>query len=207
MNKISKLRSILFALTLLMLILFPNYHLRAEVNFNHWPEVEYVMETNIHMFETTVEKLYVGRHAIRIEDENTEILKFAEESVTQIILSDDQTEKTYAVNELSYDEFLNEYGEFASFFAEVMPGQKDGDPEVIKDGEEDYLNRRVEHWYYLENTSNNGGKVDFLLDRELKQILKMVIDDRIFMETTQIEVKKLSPQLFSPPADYKQVSF
>ena len=87
-----------------------------------------------------------------------------------------------------------------------MPGQKDGDPGLIKDGEEDFLNRKVEHWYYLENESDPGGRADLLLDRELKQIVKMSIDGQVFTEAVEIEVKKLSPELFELPAGYEKVS-
>lgn len=197
---------VILLLTAFILIFLLNYQIRAEMNFDLWPKVEYFMESKTHIFETTVERLYVGRRAIRIEEDNTVILKFKEDGVTQIILSDEENEKTYELTELSYDEFLNEYGEFASFFAEVMPGQKDGDPDLVKDGEEYFLNREVEHWYYLEDESDTGGRADLLLDRELKQVVKMSIDGQVFTEAVEIEVKKLSPELFDPPAGYERIS-
>ncbi|MFW6281778.1 MAG: hypothetical protein ACOC1O_03160, partial [bacterium] len=75
-----------------------------------------------------------------------------------------------------------------------------------EEGKQDFLGRKVEAWSFTDNSEGDPVKINLLIDRELRQTLKIIYGGEVVYEVTKIEIKELSSDLFNPPDGYEEFS-
>lgn len=183
------------------------------INMEVWPQLQYVLEVKSPMLETgAVSRQYFGNRAIRLEtiageEEYFLIYRFNEEGAVQFSFLENEDGKKYLKTLMSYEEFFDEFDSYDSLFFKTLPGEELAMPGYEKEGEEVFLDRKVEAWSFIDNSEGDPVKIELLIDRELRQTLKIIYGGEIVYEVTKIEVRELSSDLFNPPGDYEKVEY
>jgi hypothetical protein len=180
-------------------------------NLKYWPEQEYILEIqNAMLAEGASHIQYYGKHKMRLDTSigdvsNTVIYHFNENDLTEIIILPD--EEMYMKSKLSYYEFFETSDASSSLFYNNMPGEEMAMYGANKIGEEKYLDRNMEWWLFIDDSEGEEVKIEMLLDRELRQIVKMLVDGEMIFEVVNITIGNIPEETFNPPADFEVMSY
>ncbi len=180
-------------------------------NLSIWPAQEYILEIdNAMVAEGGSHIQYYGKHKLKLETSigeisNCVIYHFNEENLKVYIILNDQ--KMYMENILSYDEFFETNDAVSSLLYNNLPGEDMAMYGAEKIGEENFLNRKVERWSFIDSSKGDTVIIDMLLDRELRQIMKMWVDEKIIFEVTKITIGNIPDEMFNPPNNFEAMSY
>jgi len=162
------------------------------------------------MAEGATHTQYYGKHKMRLdismeEMTNTVIYHFNENDLKQIILLPD--EEMYMESKLSYYEFFDTTDASSSLFYNNLPGEEMAMYGATKGGEEKFLNRDMEWWLFVDTSEGEEVKIEMLLDRELRQIMKMIVDGEMIFEVVNLTIGSIPDETFNPPADFEVMTY
>ena len=199
-------------------LLIPFTNIQAQVSddsvspdLQNWPEQEYILEIqNAMLAEGASHIQYYGKHKMRLDTSigdvsNTIIYHFNENDLTEIIILPD--EEMYMESKLSYYDFFDTSDASSSLFYNNMPGEEMAMYGATKVGEENFLNRNMEWWLFVDDSEGEEVKIEMLLDRELRQIMKMVVDGEMIFEVVNLTIGSIPDETFNPPADFEAMSY
>ncbi len=176
-----------------------------------WPKQEYILEiNNTMMAEGATHKQYYGRHKLRLDTSmgemtNTVIYHFKEDNIKEIIILPDQN--MYMENNLNYQEFFETNDAGSSLLYDNMPGEEMAMYGANKVSEETFLERKVEKWFFIDSSEGKDVLIEMLLDRKLRQIMKMWVDEELIFEVIKITIGNIPDDMFNPPQDFEVMSY
>jgi len=214
---LKKLISLITFSILILLIFTPSnlqsqeYLEETKPDLSIWPEQEYILEiNNAMMAEGGSHIQYYGKHKLKLETSmgeisNAVIYHFNEDNIKEIIILPD--EKMYMENILSYEEFFETNDAGSGLLYNNLPGEEIAMYGADKIGEETFLNRKVERYSFVDTSEGESVNIEMLLDRELRQFMKMWVDGELIFEVTDLTIGKIPDETFNPPEDFEVMSY
>jgi len=214
---LKKLITLIVFSILVLLIFTPSNLLSQEYleetkpDLSIWPEQEYILEiNNAMMAEGGSHIQYYGKHKLKLETSmgeisNAVIYHFNEDNIKEIIILPD--EKMYMENILSYEEFFETNDAGSGLLYNNLPGEEIAMYGADKIGEETFLNRKVERYSFVDTSEGESVNIEMLLDRELRQFMKMWVDGELIFEVTDLTIGKIPDETFNPPEDFEVMSY
>ena len=212
-----KLITLIVFSILILLIFTPSNLLSQEYleetkpDLSIWPEQEYILEiNNAMMAEGGSHTQYYGKHKLKLETSmgeisNAVIYHFNEDNIKEIIILPD--EKMYMESILSYGEFFETNDTGSGLLYNNLPGEEMAMYGADKIGEETFLNRKVERYLFVDTSEGETVNIEMLLDRELRQFMKMWVDGELIFEVTDLTIGKIPDETFNPPEDFEVMSY
>ncbi len=215
--KVKNTNILIIGAVLICLIIIP-YNIQAQEyleeikpDLSIWPAQEYILEiSNAMMAEGGTHTQYYGQHKLKLETSmgeisNAVIYHFNEDNIKEIIILPD--EKMYMESILSYEEFFETNDAGSGLLYDNLPGEEMAMYGADKIGEETFLNREVERWSFVDTSEGETVNIEMLIDRELRQFMKMWVDGELIFEVTNLTIGKIPDETFNPPEDFEVMSY